>query len=144
MKAEKAILSFIAILVGLIAAGVAFYFYQMTRTIPAQKAKPLSINASTSPSPTPDKSNFLNITEPKDEEVFDKKVITVSGKTDPQATIIVSSEDSDQVVKPATNGDFSLTQILPGGTSLIQITAVFSNGEEKKVMRTVTSTTESF
>ena len=142
MKAERVILSFVAVIVGLIAAGVAFYLYQMTKTVPPQKANPIAVMPS--PLPTPDSANLLSIDTPKEEEVFDKRVITVSGKTRPDATIIVSSEDTDQVVKPATNGNFSLTQTIPSGTTLLHITAIFPNGEEKTETKTVTFSTENF
>lgn len=145
MKAERIVLSFIAVVIGLAAAGVAFYFYQMTRAIPPQKAQPLGIATKAAPpTPTPDMSNYLMIENPKDEAVFDKKLISINGKTAKDATIIVSTEDGDEVVKPAANGDFTLTQTIPDGTSLIQFTAIFANGEEKKLTRTVTYSTENF
>ncbi len=144
MKAEKVILSFVAVFVGLIAAGVAFYLYQTTRTIPPEQAKPLAMKPQDTPTPTPLDNNLLSIDSPKDEEVFDKKVINISGKTVKDSTITVSTLDSDQVVKPADNGEFTFTQTIPDGTSTIQITAIFPNGEEKKVTRTVTYSTESF
>jgi len=144
MKAEKIILSFVAILVGLIAAGVAFYFYQMTKTLPSQKSQPLAVAPKTTPTPVPDTGNYLTLDSPKEEGVFNTQVINVSGKTAKDATIIVTSENGDDVVKPATNGDFTLTSTIPDGTSLLLVTAVFSNGEEKRVSRTVTFSTESF
>jgi len=144
MKAEKIILSFVAVVVGLIAAGVAFYLYQMTKTIPSSKSQTISIQSQISVSPTPNTQNFLAIENPKDESVTDTKTITISGKTSPKATIIVSTENIDQVVNAAANGDFTLTIIVGNGTNVIQITAIFADGEEKKVTRTVTYSTESF
>lgn len=144
MKAEKVILSFVAIFVGLIAAGIAFYLYQLTKTIPTDKPNSSTISAKLTPSPTPDNTYFLSVDSPTDEQVFSKQVVPVSGKTVPGSTIIVSTEDGDQVVTPATNGNFSLTQSIPDGTTLMQITAIFPNGEEKKVTRSVTFSTESF
>lgn len=144
MKAEKVILSFIAIIVGLVAAGVAFYFYQMTKTVPAQKDKPIATAPNITPSPTPEDAHVFSVDSPKDESVSAKKIITVNGKTETGATIIVSSEDGDQVVTPAANGEFSLTQTIPDGTTVLQITAVFPNGEEKTITRTVTFSTENF
>lgn len=144
MKAERVILSFVAVVVGLVAAGVAFYFYQMTKTLPSEKSKPVVLSSRITPSPTPDKSHVLEIESPQDESVSDKKVITINGKTDSNATVIISSEDADQVVKPSETGDFSLTVTLPVGTTVMQITAIFPNGEEKKVTRTVTFSTENF
>ena len=144
MKAEKVILSFVAVFVGLIAAGVAFYLYQTTRAIPSDKAQPMAMKQQLPPSPTPIDTNLLTIESPKDEEVFDKKLITITGKTVQDATITVSTQDNDQVVKPAANGNFSLTQTIPDGTSMITITAVFPNGDEKTVKKTVTFSTENF
>lgn len=144
MKAEKVILSFVAVFVGLLAAGVAFYLYQTTRTIPPEQAQPLGAKTQREPTPTPQDTNLLSVDSPKDEEVVTNKVITISGKTVKDATITVSTQETDQVAKPAENGDFSLTQSIPDGTTIIQISAIFPNGEEKKVTRTVTYTTESF
>lgn len=144
MKAEKVVLSFVAVLVGLIAAGIAFYLYQSTISIPTSKTKPIAIVPSPTLAPLSDKNHLLQIDSPKDEAVFGKKLITVSGKTVSDAIITVSTEDSDEVVKPAGNGNFTLTQAIPDGTSIIQISAIFPDGTEKKVMRTVTFSTESF
>jgi hypothetical protein len=144
MKAEKVILSFIAIIVGLAAAGIAFYLYQMTRTVPDQKAKPISVAKKVVPTPVPDSTNLFTVDSPADEEVFDKKTITVHGKSVKGATIIVTSEENDQVVKTAENGDFSLSQTIPDGTSLLELTAIFPNGSERKITKTVTFTTETF
>ncbi|HVF69488.1 MAG TPA: hypothetical protein VNA13_02885 [Xanthomonadales bacterium] len=144
MKAEKVVLSFVAVLVGLIAAGAAFYLYQATRTLPASQTKPLTIAPSPTPAPLSDEGHLLTIDSPKDEAVFDKKLITISGKTVSGATLVVSTEDNDEVVKPAANGTFTLTQTIPDGTSILQVSAVFPDGTEKKVTRTVTFSTESF
>lgn len=144
MRAEKIILSLVAIIVGLGAAGVAFYLYQMTKTVPASKTQGISIQNQITPTPTPNTRNFLTVENPKDESVSSSKTITISGKTEPGATIIVSTENNDQVVNAASNGDFTLTNAIDSGTNVIQITAVFTNGEEKKVIRTVTYSTESF
>lgn len=145
MKAEKIILSFVAVLVGLVAAGFAFYLYQTTRTLPPEESVPVTINPQTSPAvPTQSDSNVLTIDSPKDEEVFDKKVISIKGKSVKGATITISTLETDQVVKPADNGEFTLTQSIPDGTTELRITAIFPDGQEKKVTKTVTYSTESF
>ena len=144
MRAERVILSFVAVVIGLIAAGAAFYFYQMTKELSPDQTKPLGVASKNSPSPTPDNANLLTVDSPKDEEVFDKKTITISGKTTPKSNIIVSSENNDQVVTPTETGEFTLTESIENGTNIIQITAIFPNGEEKKVTRTVTYSTENF
>ena len=145
MKAEKIILSIVAVFVGLIAAGIAFYLYQMTKTLPPSKTQTLAIKTSSAPpTPTPNNSYFISIDTPKDEEVFDTKTISISGKTVKDSTVVVSSESTDQVVKPASNGNFSLTMPIDDGTTLLHITAIYPNGEEKSVTKTVTYSTETF
>jgi hypothetical protein len=143
MKAERVILSFLAVIVGLIAAGGAFYLYQMTKVVP-DKDNNLTLLPKVSVSPTPDKANLLTVDSPKDEEVITKKSITISGKTRTDATVIVTSEDNDEVIKPASNGNFSVTLSIPNGTTIIYITAIFPNGEEKTITKTVTFSTEDF
>lgn len=143
MKAERVILSFVAILVGLIAAGAAFYFYQSTKVIP-DKDQAIALVPKTSVSPTPDNANLLTIDSPKEEEVTNKKTITVSGKTRSDATVIVSTEDVDEVIEPAGNGNFSVNVSIPSGTTIIYITAIFPNGEEQTLTKTVTYSTEEF
>lgn len=142
MKAERVILSFVAVVVGLIAAGGAFYLYQMTKVV--DNDKPLTLMQKVSVSPTPDKANLLTVDSPKDEDVTNKKVITVSGKTRPDATVIVTAEDADEAITPASNGNFSTSLSIPSGTTIIYITALFPNGEEQTIAKTVTFSTEDF
>lgn len=141
MKAEKVILSFIAVLIGLLVAGAAFYFYESSKTVPSSTVKTISI---ASPSPTPKPSIFLNLDSPKDEEVVNKKVITISGKTIPKAIVSIITENSQDVITPALNGSFSTTLTIGDGQNFIEVTAISPNGEDVKVMRTVTFSTEEF
>ena len=144
MKAEKVIVSFVAVLIGLLAAGGAFYLYQATKSLPSSQTKPLTIIENPTPEPLSDKNHLFNLDNPKDEAVFSKKLITISGKTISGATIVVSTEDNDQVVKPSNNGDFTLTQAIPDGTTIMHFTAIFPDGTEKNIKRTVTFSTENF
>ena len=144
MKAEKVILSFVAVLVGLVAAGIAFYLYQSTKVIPSDQSKPAEVTTQISPSPVSGDNNTFTVDEPQNEAVFDKKVITVKGTTVKGTTIIVSTPDADQVVQPADNGDFTLTQTIPDDTSILEIRAIFPDGTEKTIDRTVTFSTEKF
>lgn len=138
---EKIILSIIAILTGLLVAGVGFYFYQSTKTITPQGPKTISV---TSPSPAVDEKNILTLTTPIDEEVVDKKSITISGKTSKDAIVVISTSLSDEVVKPAQNGNFSTTVPIDDGENIIEVTAILPNGQEQKEVRTVTYSTENF
>lgn len=141
MKKEKVILSFIATLIGLAAAGVAFYFYESAKVIPPSAIKKISI---TTPSPTPKPSIFLTLDSPKDEEVVSKKTITISGKTIPDAVVFIITQNSQDAITPALNGDFSTTLNIEDGQNLIEIAAISANGEDVKVTRTVTFSTEEF
>lgn len=142
MKTERIILSIIAIVIGLTVAAGAFYLYQTTKTIPEENNKPPFTTSQ--PTPTSSSSLFLTVDQPKDEAVFDKKTITISGKTDKDAIVIISTNANDEVVTPAGNGDFSTTSTIENGQNQITIIAVAPNGEEQKIVRTVTFSTEEF
>lgn len=142
MKKERIIISFIAVIVGLFVTGVSFYIYQATKTIPASKTK--LISPPSSPTPSIKSSFFLTVDSPKDEDVVDTKTITIAGKTNPDSIIIVSTDVSDQVVTPAKNGNFSVTQGIGDGPNQLEITSIAPNGEEVKMIRTITFSTESF
>lgn len=144
MKAEKVILSFVAVFVGLIAAGVAFYLYQSSNVIPKNEPKPAAVQTETQPTPEVTDTNILTVDEPKDETVSTKKSITIKGKSVKGAIITVSTTEGDQVVQPADNGDFTLTQTIPDGTTILQFSAIFPDGTEKRLERTVTFSTENF
>lgn len=142
MKSERIILSLIAIFIGLLVAGGAFYIYQMTKQIPQDKTNSITIKAHATP--TPSSNGYLIIDTPKDESLTDRKTITISGKTVIGSTIVVSTENGDQVVKPTTTGSFSVTQTIDIGTNIIAIKAIFPDGNEKSVERKVSYTTEDF
>lgn len=144
MKTEKIVLSFIAVLVGLLVAGVAFFIYQSTKTIPPSKLPKITIN---SPSPTittPPPTVVLTIDQPTDESVVTKKSITISGKTNPDAIIVVNTATDDQVITPVSTGNFTMTVSLGDGENLITFTAINGKGEEVRKQLTVTYSNEDF
>lgn len=141
MKGEKIVIAFIAVSIGILVAGAAFFLYQTTKTLPSAKTKTVSIS---SPTATPIPSVFLTVDRPRDEEVSDKKTITISGKTASSATIVISTQSTDQVITPASNGNFSTTLTIDDGENQIEITSIAPNGEETRIIRTVTYSTESF
>lgn len=143
MKTEKVVLSFIAVAIGILVAGVAFYLYQATKTIPStQQSK---VVAKQTPTPTPQKSvALLTVDSPKDEEVVETKKITVSGKTIPDATVIVTSDLDEQILTPAQNGNFSGSITIDDGENKIVFTAITKGGQESTIIRVVTYSTESF
>lgn len=141
MKTEKIVISFIAIFIGIVVAGIAFYIYQSTKIVPPSQRKTVAI---TPPTPTPKATIYLSLSTPADGEVFDKKIITVSGKTIPGSLVIISTDVSDEVVSPSSIGDFSSTVTIGDNGNILTVTAIAPNGEQITQTRTVTFSTESF
>lgn len=141
MKAEKLILSFIATLLGLLVAGIAFYAFQATKTVTPNNTKGVSF---ISPIPTPAPSVFLTLDRPKDEGVVNSKVEIVSGKTTSNAVVIVITKTSEDVMVPAENGDFSTTVNLSEGQNVLEIISIAPNGESIRIKKTVTYSQEEF
>ena len=146
MKSERVILSFIAVLVGLMVAGGTFFIYQhYMKTPPTTPAQTLSTKSVITPSPTPHNQNdFLIVDNPVDQLVTSLRNIQVSGKATKDATIIVSTPSTDQVAISSNTGTFSLSTTLDNDTNVMQITAIFPDGTEQKVTKTVTYSTETF
>ena len=143
MKKESFILSFIAITIGIIVSGIVFYLYQSTKIIPENIIKPIAINPTT-PIVSITEIVPLHIDLPKDEDVVDTKSITISGKTIPTATIIISKESEDIILNPTRLGTFSTLLTINDGVNEITITSVSPSGEETTIKRTITFSTESF
>ena len=141
MKKEKLILSFIAAFFGLLVAGIAFYLFQTTKTVPSTNSKTISF---ASPTPTSAPSISLTLDRPKDEEVVSSKVLVVSGKTQSNAVVVVITDSSDDVVSPSTNGDFSTTVNLIDGENVLEVTSIAPNGESITSKKTVTYSQEEF
>lgn len=138
MKTEKIVLSFIATLLGLLVAAVAFYFFS-TKTTPPQ-AKVISI----SPTPTPVPSIFLTLHQPKDEGVVSNKTITVSGKTRSDAVIVILTNGVQNVISPSSSGNFSTQITIANGQNIIEVVAIAADGETKSIKKTLTYSEEEF
>lgn len=79
----------------------------------------------------------LEITNPDDSILSFDKNLLLSGKTSPEATIIVSSEDGDQGLEPDSKGEFNQIIKLKSGLNTITVTAFDSLGNQKQDKRTV-------
>jgi hypothetical protein len=141
MKKEKLILSFIAIFFGLLVAGIAFYLFQTTKTVPNTNTKTITL---VSPSPTIVPSISLTLDQPKDEAVVNSKVLVVSGKTQSNAVVVVTTDSSEDVVTPSENGGFSTTVNLDDGQNILEVTSIAPNGESVTTKKTVTYSQEEF
>lgn len=145
MKTEKVVISFFAVIIGIIVSAIAFYLYQTTKVIPVKQKEIALI----SPSPKKEaiekaKTIFLTLDQPKEEIVVTSKIVKIAGKTIPTATIIILTKNIDQVIKPANNGNFSTTIDIDDFENYLEILAVSPNGEEVKETRTITYSTENF
>lgn len=144
MKVEKLVISFIAVSIGILVAALAFYFYQTTKIVSTNTTKTITTTAPTPPSDNKSESISLTVDSPSDESVVSNKTVSISGKTTPDAVVVISTKTSDSVVTPAVNGSFSTTIVLDDGENNIIITAISKNGNETKIVRTVTYSTETF
>src|ERR1035437_5605339 len=141
MKQERVILSFIMVLIGLLVAGALFYFYQSTKTVSPSTT---GIVNRITPTSTPKPKAYLSLNQPSDEEVVSSKTLSISGKTNPNATLIIVTTSDQQVIQPTTQGNFLTTIILDVGQNLIEIHSILPTGETIVIRRIVTYSTEDF
>lgn len=141
MRIEKIILAIAGIFAGLFVAGIAFYIYQTTRTISPSSIKTITLQK---PTPADGESVLLAIESPADESVTTSRIVTVSGKTDPTATVMVTTDTQDNIVNPSGNGAFSLSLTLPVGENRVFVTAIMPDGQENQKQLTVSVITDNF
>ncbi|HZQ29536.1 MAG TPA: hypothetical protein VFA93_00440 [Patescibacteria group bacterium] len=141
MAKERVLLSTAAVLIGLLVAAVAFYLYQGTRGLSINEQQGIAI---LKPTPTPKPRVLLVLDQPEDESIADTRVVKISGKTEPDALIVIITSTDYDVINPTPTGDFSTTVTIDNGENLIRITAVSKSGETNTIERTVSYTTESF
>ncbi len=120
----------IILTVGLIFAGLMYFFLQrpmlnvsdIQNYIPVT-TEPISFN--------------LEISGPENNSVvFDSEVL-VNGKTSPNATVFISTENSDQAMTANDKGDFSQTVMLKPGLNTILVNVFEQNGDNKNEQRVI-------
>ena len=136
---ERIVIVFIAIAIGLLVTTLIFFLYQQTKTIPQK-----TINTLSSPTKAPSAKVYLAIEAPGDEQISDRRSIQVKGKTDPENVVIVSTNIEDEVVKPTSDGRFSVTITIDAGANVIVTRAINPAGEETVDRRVITFSTEEF
>lgn len=141
MKKEKIILSFFGLIIIVVIVVGGLFLYQSTQKINPTELKTISVD---NPSPTPSSGLFLTIDSPKDEEVVDEKTLKISGKTVPDAKIVILTADNEEAAIPAKDGSFSTDINLSTGENIIEVSATSPTGEIVKVKRVVSYSTESF
>ena len=143
---EKIVIIFIALAIGLFATTIGFYFYQSGKD---SLKNNVSNTSERLQSPKISKNSeslelFLNVDEPKDESLTDTRKIEVKGKTNPQNTLIVSSNIDDIIENPAIDGSFSINLSIEAGSNILTIRAVSPGGDEKTEQKVVTYSAEEF
>ncbi len=138
---ERIVVVFIAIAIGLVATTLVFFLYQQTKTLPNTV---VTKNNTISPTPEDKKSSILTVDSPANESISDKRSIVVKGKTDPAATVVVSTNQEDSVVKPTADGKFSVTIAIDAGANKVITRAIMPNGESATDTRIITYSTEDF
>lgn len=82
-------------------------------------------------------SLFLEITSPEDDILVNDGNLIVSGKTGPEATIIISNNQNDTGLEASKDGQFSKVFPLTPGANILQITAFDSEGNSRSVTKSV-------
>lgn len=118
------------LLVGGLFATTAFYFVVNP---PMDKT---SAELSGSPVTSEPVSLILNLSSPDDNLMVSSPDLLVSGKTSPGATVLLSANNSDQILD-TNKGDFSATVKLTTGVNEFQIAAFDDLGNSKEEQRTV-------
>lgn len=135
---ERIVIIFIAVTLGLLATTIAFFVYETAKpnkTIeaPTQKAEQAA----------PKNLVNLTVTAPLDESVTSKRTIEVKGKTDPQNTVIISSNQDDVAAVPTSTGDFTATISIEDDVNQIKIKSITPDGNSIEDVRTVSFSTDS-
>jgi len=129
------------VVIGLLVAGVAFYFYQGTKSISSSRTAILPAT----PTPTPIATSvYLSIDSPTDESIVSNKTVKVSGKTTPGATVTIITNSDQKIIQPSDQGDFSTTITINDGTNLIRIIAFSADGQSATFQKTITYSTDDF
>lgn len=101
-----------------------------------------SPTAASSPAPNNEvTNNQLTISSPDDETLLNTDTVVVSGQTTANSTLLVISEQDEQVTAADTSGNFSLVVDLVAGYNVITVYAYDTAGNESSKSLTVTYTT---
>lgn len=140
---ERIIIVFVAIIAGLFITSAGFFIYQSTKKSPSDPDHEQVAGLS----PTPDAANgslFIKISEPVDEMISDRRTIRVKGNTNPDNTVVISTNQEDVTGKPTREGTFSITIDIDAGANIITTRSIAPDGQSVTDTRTITYSTEEF
>ncbi|OIP57387.1 MAG: hypothetical protein COX79_05120 [Candidatus Levybacteria bacterium CG_4_10_14_0_2_um_filter_36_16] len=138
---ERIVIVFIAVALGLFVTTVGYLLYQQTKVIPKNLAGTTTQIIVT---PTLADKYFLSVEEPTNESISSKRTVVVKGKTNPENTLVVSTNQEDQVATPTRDGSFSITTAIDTGVNKIVTRSIAPDGEEKIDTRILTFSQEDF
>jgi len=108
----------------------------------AIQPSPTPETASASPTPNSTSSTItLSLTTPADEALFTIAKTPVSGKTVANASVVIFSEDNQQIVTADAKGNFTADVALVGGYNTIRVIAYDAMGNSVEQTIIVTFTT---
>lgn len=131
---ERIIIVFIAVALGLILTTIGFFIYQQAKVLPQNVIKSISKKDA---EPTPKDTMYLTVEEPAKESLSDKRTIQIKGKSNPENTIIASTNSEDVAVKPSADGNFSITITIDAGANKLITRAIAPDGRTKDDIRTI-------
>ena len=117
------------LLVGFIFTGWLFYL-----DLQNQKPKQYSLTGPVTREPS---SLILELNTPDDNLLTFDSSLLISGKTQGNTEVLITSLDLDLVTKSRPDGNFSATFSLTEGLNEIKIIPVNTKGEQKEIDRTI-------
>lgn len=133
MKKEVLIAIIIGFVLGLI---ITFGIWTANRAL---KAPPEEVEEPTpvlSPSPTVSPL-FLEITAPEDNSISEEEEVELSGKTVPEAVVVVLYLEGEKIIQADEEGNFSTEITLVGGANDVTVTAYDLEGDEASQTLTI-------
>jgi hypothetical protein len=141
MRKEVLIAIAIGFLVGIL---IAYGVYTANRAVKQTETQTKnSILSSAAPSPITQNEFMLNINEPENNLVFNTPQATISGQTEPEATVAIISEEQEELITADSQGFFSSSINLISGVNEIKVITIKKTGEQQeKILNLVYSKAE--
>lgn len=137
---ERIVIVFIAVALGLFVTTIGFLLYQQTKVLP----KGTGINPGVVKQQEEKSGLYLSIEKPENETLTETRTVVITGKTNPENTITVSTNQEDIVTTPAKDGSFSISIAIDTGVNKLITRAISPTGEVKIDTRVITFSQEDF
>lgn len=137
-SSSKMKLILIVFVVMLIAIGAGYYYLTMQKPADTSTSNTTQPTSQTQPKVTPTETMALVLSSPTDSTLVKTDKVKVSGKTSPNATVVIYTETRDTSLEADEKGNFETEIALSGGINTLTVTAFSDKGEEKTVTLNVT------